>query len=184
VLITYLHLSGNVFLHLAEKWRRTNSSFLALEGDEIILLRLVWTLTVRVLLFIHIFLCQESEPITDSKFHIESAYVLRRAEMNGRGDEEGQTEWSIRQTGVYHQLQSSTHQPPTTNKQPTSTFMLIAPSKTFETQLAGALERSLLTHFHVSPWNVHRLLVADSLQGWPNYMASLEKQLKEQVGHR
>ena len=75
-------------------------------------------------------------------------------------------------------------QPPRTpDRRLNSTFMLIAPSKSFETQLAGALELSHQDHFHVSPWNVHRLLVADSLQGWPDYMASLEKQLKEQVGH-
>ncbi|TVY92063.1 hypothetical protein LAWI1_G003448, partial [Lachnellula willkommii] len=110
----------------------------------------------------------------------ESAYVLRRAEMNGRGDEEGQTEWSIRQTAVYLQHHSLTAQQRNLKKQPRSTFLLIAPSENVETQLAGAFERSLQNDFHVSLWNVQRLLLADSLKGWPDYMASLEKQLKKQ----
>ena len=161
-----------------------SSNFLASEGDEIVVRRVVKTLTVRALLALRANLNWKSKSNAKNEIDIESAYVLRRAEMNGRGDDEGQTEWSIRQTAVYHQLHSSTAQRRTPKPQPSSTFMLIAPSKTVETQLAGALERSLQNHFYVSPWNVQRLLVADSLKGWPDYMASLEKQLKEQVCHR
>jgi hypothetical protein len=103
--------------------------------------------------------------------------MLRRAEINGRGDLEGQKEWSIRQTAVYHRLESSAQQ----QKKPSSTFLLISPSKNAQVQLAEVLERSVQNEYYVSPWNIQRLLVADSLKGWPDYMASLEKQLKEQV---
>ncbi|TVY44398.1 hypothetical protein LSUB1_G002055, partial [Lachnellula subtilissima] len=109
-----------------------------------------------------------------------SAYVLRRAEINGRGNQEGQKEWSIRQTAVYLQLQFSTTQQRTPNRQPRSTFLVIAPSKNVEIQLAGAFERSLQKDLYVSPWNIQRLLLADSLKGWPDYMASLQKRLKKQ----
>jgi hypothetical protein len=103
--------------------------------------------------------------------------MLRRAETNGRGGMEGQKEWSIRQTAVYHRLQSSTDR----QKKPISTFLLISVSPNAQVQLAEVLERSIQDEFYVSPWNVQRLLVADSLKGWPDYMASLEKQLKTQV---
>jgi len=53
-----------------------------------------------------------------------------------------------------------------------------------ETQLAGAFEQSLQKDFYVSPWNIQRLLLADSLKGWPDYMASLQKRLKKQVGYQ
>ncbi|TVY43946.1 hypothetical protein LOCC1_G005609 [Lachnellula occidentalis] len=100
--------------------------------------------------------------------------------MNGRGDEEGQNEWSIRQTAVYLQLHSSTAKQRLPNRESRSTFLLIAPSKNVETQLAGAIKRSLEDEYYVSPWNIQRLLFADSFKGWPDYMASLEKQLKKQ----
>jgi len=103
--------------------------------------------------------------------------MLRRAEINGRGGLEGQKEWSIRQTAVYHRLRSPIEE----NRKTTSTFLLIAPSANAQVQLAEALEQSMHDEFYVSPWNVQRLLVADSLKGWPDYMANLEKQLKTQV---
>jgi hypothetical protein len=33
----------------------------------------------------------------------------------------------------------------------------------------------------IRPWNIYRLLVADSLSGWLDYMTWLEEALKEQV---
>jgi hypothetical protein len=33
----------------------------------------------------------------------------------------------------------------------------------------------------IGPWNIYRLLVADSLSGWLDYMTWLEESLKEQV---
>jgi hypothetical protein len=33
----------------------------------------------------------------------------------------------------------------------------------------------------VTPFNLHRLLIADSLKNWQQYMASLEDMLRDQV---
>lgn len=87
-----------------------------------------------------------------------------------------QSPWSIRQTAVYHKLNI-----PSDFKQSSSTFILIAPSKKFESQLSQSLELSKIDERAIGQWNVHRLLIADSLSGWMDYMAWLEEGLREQV---
>lgn len=57
----------------------------------------------------------------------------------------------------------------------------MAPSKNFEEQLSYSLDMSKLDQRAIGPWNVHRLLVAESLGGWTDYMADLEEGLREQV---
>ena len=108
---------------------------------------------------------------------IESACVLRRVELHGRELEDGQPPWSIRQTGVYHRLSVPTG----ISEKPSLTFILIAPSKNFEEQLSQSLELSIADHRAIGPWNIYRLLIADSLSGWLDYMTWLEDGLKEQV---
>ena len=119
---------------------------------------------------------------------IESACVLRRVELHGRELEEGQPPWSIRQTGVYHRLSVSTDSedsplanPISPSEQFNSTFILIAPSQNFEAQLSQSFELSIADDRAIGPWNIYRLLVANSLSGWLDYMTWLEDSLKEQV---
>jgi hypothetical protein len=108
---------------------------------------------------------------------IELAYILRRAELNHRELTEGQSPWSIRQTAVYHKFSLNPNSP----RGSKSTFLLIAPSQTLESQLSDVFELSISDESASTPWNVHRLLLAESLRGWMEYMASLERELKDQV---
>lgn len=111
---------------------------------------------------------------------IESACVIRRVELHGRELEDGQPPWSIRQTGVYHKLTAPTDSACSVEL-PKSMFILIAPSKKFEKQLSHSLELSIADCRAIGPWNIYRLLIAESLGGWLDYMTWLEDSLKEQV---
>jgi hypothetical protein len=111
----------------------------------------------------------------------ESAYVLRRVELNGRISIEGQSPWSIRQTAVYHKLNVNPNFSKESLQESKSIFLLIAPSKNAERLLSEFLELSISDRCTLSPCNIQRLLVADSLRGWADYMAWLETQLKDQV---
>jgi hypothetical protein len=106
----------------------------------------------------------------------ELAYVLRRVELNHRLLTEGQSPWSIRQTAVYHKFAVTPD-----SKQSSSTFILIAPSPKLESQLSQSLDLSKSDERAIGPWNVHRLLVANSMSGWMDYMAWLEETLNEQA---
>ena len=126
--------------------------------------------------------------ISGNDVKIESACVLRRVELHNRELQEGQSPWSIRQTGVYHKLSAPAGPidcPPTnpinSSEQPNSMFILIAPSENFEAQLSQSLDLSVVDDRAIGPWNIYRLLIADSLSGWLDYMTWLEDGLKEQV---
>lgn len=108
----------------------------------------------------------------------ESAYILRRVELNGRVLTEGQSPWSIRQTAVYHRLHFNENDSVESLQDVKSTFLLIAPSHNAEQRLRQQLELS--NRCTIVSCNIQRLLVADSLRGWMDYMAWLETQLKEQ----
>lgn len=97
-------------------------------------------------------------------------------ELNHRALTDGQSPWSIRQTAVYHKLTVTPDA-----KQSGSTFIFIAPSPKVESQLSQLLDLSTSDERAIGPWNVHRLLVANSLSGWMDYMAWLEETLNEQV---
>lgn len=111
----------------------------------------------------------------------ESACVLRRVELHGRELEDGQSPWSIRQTGVYNKLSAPANSHSMSSPEHSNTtFVLIAPSQNFEAQLSQLLELSSDDRA-IGPWNIYRLLVSDSLSGWLDYMTWLEEALKEQV---
>lgn len=61
------------------------------------------------------------------------------------------------------------------DKHKKSMFILIAPSKNAEACIGQCLDPS-----QISPWDVQRLLVADSLRGWSDYMACLNAELDKQ----
>lgn len=113
--------------------------------------------------------------------------MLRRVELNGRDGAGGEPPWSIRQSAVYHKLAT-----PNSNicigsnvqigpnfqigtAEPKSTFLLVAPSENAEQQIASNCSHNGT----LSPWNMHRILVADSLHGWMDYMTHLEHRLKD-----
>lgn len=109
-------------------------------------------------------------------------------ERHNRELEDGQSPWSIRQTGVYHKLSAPVDSEDSRLgcftsplKQCSSTFVFIAPSQIFEGQLSQSLELSISDDRAIGPWNIHRLLVADCLAGWLDYMTWLEESLKENV---
>ncbi len=70
---------------------------------------------------------------------------------------------------------------PSHAEQSSSTFILIAPSENFEALLSQSLDLSGADDHAIEPWDVYRLLVADSLSGWLDYMTWLEDGLKEHV---
>lgn len=111
-----------------------------------------------------------------SDLKAESSFILRRAELNRRepqDDESAMAAWSIRQVAVYSRLE--------VGSKLKSMFVLITPSRKAEEQLATCLDQVISEEMKATPWNVQRLLVGDSLRGWMDYMACLEKQLKIQV---
>ncbi|PQE04902.1 cmgc cdk kinase protein [Rutstroemia sp. NJR-2017a BBW] len=110
----------------------------------------------------------------------ESAYVIRRVELNGRGNSDP---WSIRQTGVYHGIKTSTSATSQKLRQMDlqSKFLIIAPSKNAESKMAQHLEQAALSKSSISPWNIHRIIISDSLAGWQDYMASIETRLCQQT---
>ncbi|CZR67923.1 uncharacterized protein PAC_17822 [Phialocephala subalpina] len=125
----------------------------------------------------------------------EYAYMLRRVEINGRARSEDDNPWSIRQTAVYSKFSNSARPfiakddqaqalQPRVYEQAKCTFLLVAPSENAEAQFAQCLSQSTgCNGTPLTPWNIHRILVADSLSGWMDYMAYLEKRLKEQSDH-
>lgn len=108
--------------------------------------------------------------------------MLRRVEDNGReqnnDNSDSVDQWSIRQTAVYHRLSPKDSVADTLTK---STFLLATPSKNSENQYNQYMEECASSGRNYSPWNIHRILVADSLRGWTDYLAFLEKRLKRQV---
>ncbi|KAF7870272.1 hypothetical protein EAF04_004020 [Stromatinia cepivora] len=106
-------------------------------------------------------------------------YVIRQAELNGRG---GTNPWSIRQTAVYHGRRPDAHTNlPVTVKNTPSMFLIIAPTVNAEIRISKYLEESAINKQEMSPWNVHRLIISDSLLGWSDYIANLEARLREQT---
>lgn len=116
--------------------------------------------------------------------------MLRRVELKNREVAEGDSPWSIRQTGVYHRLEPKTNacetlqqaQNKTSLVECRSTFLLISPSENVDLQFAECLKQTISAgEALLSVWNTHRILLADSLRGWMDYMAYLEQRLKHQA---
>jgi len=113
------------------------------------------------------------------------AYVLRRVELNGRSGKDGECPWSIRQTAVHHKLSTAlcgVDSEPNTESSCRSTFLLITASDKARSQIENCLDRILPSQLaRLASWNIHRILIIDSLGGWADYMAYLGHKLKEQV---
>ncbi|CZR68126.1 uncharacterized protein PAC_18025 [Phialocephala subalpina] len=131
--------------------------------------------------------CHRRTGRNHNDFIYECAYILRRVKQNHQVATEGRSPWSIRQTAVYHKFSPSRRSSSIISEEDDekvatkskSMFLLIAPSGNVECQFAQHLDQS--SSDNVIPWNVHRILVADSLRGWMDYMASMEEHLKEQA---
>jgi hypothetical protein len=115
--------------------------------------------------------------------------MLRRVELKNRAVAEGDSPWSIRQTAVYHRLEPKTkacdlpqQEGQVVPAEFRSTVLLISPSENAELQCDECLEQITSNgRAPFSAWNAHRILIADSLRGWMDYMAYLEQRLKHQV---
>ena len=109
--------------------------------------------------------------------------MLRRVELKNREVAEGDSIWSIRQTAVYQRREPciQPQQNSIVRVESRSTFLLVSPSKNAELQFAEYLNETTGIAAPLSVWNTHRILIADSLRGWMEYMAYLEKRLKHQV---
>lgn len=100
---------------------------------------------------------------------------------------DGESPWSIRQTAVYHQFSCQHHgsesaSSPRDYASAKSTFLLVAPSANAELQMPECLNASLSDQTsRIACWNMHRMLLADSLGGWSDYLAFLEYELIDQV---
>lgn len=103
--------------------------------------------------------------------------MIRRVERNNRPVEKGECPWSIRQTGVYHKLRY-----PGNGSQDQSVFILVAPSRAAEDDIAACFRETSLEKDTMKPaFAVHERLVLDSLKGWTDYMAWLEEESKQKV---
>jgi len=131
------------------------------------------------------FTCSRSRPETGLvSSTYESSYILRRVELHGRVLTDGQPPWSIRQTAIHHKWSleggsSKLGLTPTTKQQ--STFLLVAPSLAAQKQIWQAVERESAAGSEISPWYIHWLLTSESLGGWGDYMAWIEKELNDQA---
>ncbi|TGO38123.1 hypothetical protein BHYA_0081g00190 [Botrytis hyacinthi] len=106
-------------------------------------------------------------------------YVIRQVELNGRG---GTNPWSIRQTAVYHgRRPDETSSLPVSIKTAPSILLIIAPTSNAEMRMTAYLEERAADKQQVSSWDLHRIIVSDSLSGWQDYMISLEARLREQT---
>jgi hypothetical protein len=119
--------------------------------------------------------------------------MLRRVELKEREVAEGDSPWSIRQTAIYHRLEPRAQaislpkqeQSSAVLTECRSTFLLVAPSKNVELQFVETLHQTTTpAQTPLSAWTTHRILIADSLRGWMDYMAYLEQRLKHQVSRR
>ncbi|KAJ6105478.1 Mg2+ transporter protein CorA-like/Zinc transport protein ZntB [Penicillium capsulatum] len=94
----------------------------------------------------------------------EISYTIRYPEYKLKGKE-----WVIRQTGIYHQYDTATHQ---------SVWLLFNPND--QSQVQARAEESLREsqlEVEADPLWIHRLLFATYLPGWRHYLLSLESQL-------
>lgn len=90
--------------------------------------------------------------------------------------------WSTRQTGVYNAIYSPVGLDLLQrNLGPESRFVFICPTKSAKSQLDLCLKSSFPGEHGILSWDVHRILIADSLRGWMGYMASVEEKLRDQV---
>ncbi|KAL1642203.1 hypothetical protein SLS58_005543 [Diplodia intermedia] len=126
---------------------------------------------------------QNASQLKSFKASSESAYVIRRAELNHRALSDGQEPWSIRETAVYHRYcnhDNNSHGPivASTSSRPTSTALLVSPSKPIEGKINLVLEKSLTEEEAANPCVLHSLIVADSVKGWLGYISWLEKHMK------
>ncbi|KAH8704763.1 hypothetical protein BGW36DRAFT_456360 [Talaromyces proteolyticus] len=109
----------------------------------------------------------------------ELSYVVRRVELNGRSEIPGQSPWSIRQTGLYHKLQSRRGNNDNDDDGEKSTYLAIAPSDSFLETLVQYQKLAIEERQRPSPWHIHWLLMTDSLRGWATYISWLESELQQ-----
>jgi hypothetical protein len=110
--------------------------------------------------------------------YIECAYGFRYVELNHRKvsnlDNPDYDPWSVRQTGVYQQYNSSLDR---------VTFVLIAPSKKAKKRLGLAVQRCLEDKRCLNVFDLHRIIISTLHENWRRYTRSLERLLISQVSY-
>ncbi|KAF4314617.1 hypothetical protein GTA08_BOTSDO00080 [Botryosphaeria dothidea] len=95
----------------------------------------------------------------------ECTYVLRRVERHGRKVTKEESPFSIRQTAVYHKM---------LRQQYSGVVNCVSGEK----QIDRLLDLAVSQQQKFPPFLIHSLLIADSVKGWMEYAAWIEKDLK------
>lgn len=103
----------------------------------------------------------------------ECAYGLRYVELNGRVEKKDHEPWSIRQTAVYQRFDHFADD--------RCVFFVIAPADRAESRVEEALQESDKDARAISPFNLHQIIIADSIKNWRWYISSLEDRMTDQV---
>ncbi|KAK2865047.1 hypothetical protein FQN49_003963 [Arthroderma sp. PD_2] len=99
----------------------------------------------------------------------ELCYTIRFYEKNGRPSG---NPWSLRQTGIYQQLDMSTGK---------STWIFLQPSRTIQNQARKITHTNLLDQrfHHIDPLSLHKLFISTGLNTFGDYLEVLQEQLRE-----
>lgn len=84
------------------------------------------------------------------KKSLDVSYLVKHAEEHGRSEQENP--WSVRQMGVYHQM----------NAESGDIFIILNPSKTFQRRLKRMQQGKKPTAF----WDLHMMLLTCAMEKW------------------
>jgi hypothetical protein len=106
----------------------------------------------------------------------ECAYGFRYVELNhrkGSTDNPDYDPWSVRQTAVYQQYNSSLDK---------ITCVLISPSKSARRALEQGISRCVEEGKHINAFDLHQKVISTLHENWRLYIRSLDRLLMNQVG--
>jgi hypothetical protein len=109
----------------------------------------------------------------DSLRIVETCYTVRYFEKNNKSSPSADP-WSLRQTGIYHQLNVETHK---------STWILIKPSLRFKERLPEKLH-AIWYHHESRPIRhilLHVTILVFSLNGWRDYITTQRLRIEQFV---
>ena len=110
--------------------------------------------------------------------YVECAYGFRYVELNHRQgsnlENPDYDPWSVRQTTVYQQYNSSMDR---------MTFVLISPSKKTKKMLGLAVQRCLEYKRSLNAFDLHLIIISTLHGNWRLYVRSLERLLMSQVSN-
>lgn len=105
----------------------------------------------------------------------ECAYGFRYVELNhrkGSTDNPDHDPWSVRQTAVYQQYNSSLDK---------ITFVLISPSKCARRALEQDISNCVEEGQHINAFDLHQNIISTLHENWRLYIRNLDRLLMNQV---